>query len=300
MDIFISINPNRCTGCGLCVTVCPKETLSMDNSGKAIVSGTETIVCGHCEAVCPTGALTVDNLSGDAADLATIAADDTWMPHGDYDTASLVQLMRSRRSCRNFTKQPVGKDLLEDLVKIGISAPSGSNSQKWTFTILPTAAAVQKLGASIASFFANMNRMAKNRLLRTALKFVGKGELDEYYHNYYATVSAKLNQWKTEGKDFLFWEATAIVVVGSEPGGSCPAEDALLASQNILLAAHAMGLGTCLIGYAVEAIKREPKIKDFLEIPPENSVHAVIALGYPNEQYARPARRKKVVPRWIK
>ncbi len=300
MTISITIDPERCTGCGLCVTVCPKETLSIDDeSGKAVVSGTETIVCGHCEAVCPTEALTVENLSDDTSVLATIAVDDTWIPHGEYDTVGLVRLMRSRRSCRNYTDRPVDRNLLDDLVKIGISAPSGSNSQKWTFTILPTAASVQRLGKAIADFFHHMNRMAENRMLRIGLKLVGKKELDTYYRNYYATVKAKLAQWETDGKDCLFWRATAVIVVGSAPGGSCPVEDALLASQNILLATHAMGLGSCLIGYAVEAAHRDPAIKSLLGMPAENSVHAVIALGYPNETYARAARRKKVIPNFV-
>jgi nitroreductase len=69
-------------------------------------------------------------------------------------------------------------------------------------------------------------------------------------------------------------------------------EDALLATQNILLAAHAMGLGTCLIGFAVAAMERDPAIARFLGIPANEDVHAVIALGHPDETYLRIAGRK--------
>ena len=49
-------------------------------------------------------------------------------------------------------------------------------------------------------------------------------------------------------KDQLFHGSTAAILTGSNPGVSCPAEDAPLATQNILLAAHSIGLGSCLIG----------------------------------------------------
>lgn len=84
-----------------------------------------------------------------------------------------------------------------------------------------------------------------------------------------------------------------------QAGASCPAEDALFATQNILLAAHSMGLGSCLIGFAVEAMKRDPSIKRAVGVPDEEVVYAVIALGYPDEIYQRVTGRKKVTPRYF-
>ena len=100
-----------------------------------------------------------------------------------------------------------------------------------------------------------------------------------------------------EGKDILFHGATALIIVGSKPDASCPKEDALLATQNILLAAHCMGLGTCLIGFAVAAMSKDPAIKQYAGIPGEESIHSVIALGYPDETYERIVGRKTPVIR---
>jgi nitroreductase len=60
-----------------------------------------------------------------------------------------------------------------------------------------------------------------------------------------------------------------------------------------------MGLGTCLIGFAVEAIRNDPAIKHFLKIPDEETVYAVIAMGYPDEKYEGLPGRKKVVMRYF-
>jgi len=112
-------------------------------------------------------------------------------------------------------------------------------------------------------------------------------------------VREALEEWHGSGKDRLFHGSTAAIVVGSRPGASCPAEDALLATQNILLAAHSMGLGSCLIGYAVAAMKKDPSIQRSVGIPSEEEIHAVIALGYPDDVYQRTAGRKNVTPRYF-
>ena len=141
--------------------------------------------------------------------------------------------------------------------------------------------------------------MAEKTWMRKALKLIGKPVLDNYYREYYASAKEALQEWEQHGRDRLFHGATAVIVVASKPGGSNPKEDALLATQNILLAAHSMGLGTCLVGFAVEAIQYDPTIKHFLKIPNEEKVYAVIAVGYPDEEYQGLTGRKNVVMRYF-
>jgi nitroreductase len=110
-------------------------------------------------------------------------------------------------------------------------------------------------------------------------------------------VKEALTDWEQRGIDRLFHGAPAALLVGGKNEASCPAEDALLAGQNILLAAHAMGLGSCLIGFAVEAMRRERRIGKSLGMKKDEPVYAVIALGYPRETFQRPAPRRMVAPR---
>ncbi len=296
--VATQIDQEKCIGCELCIKVCPSDTINMQD-GKAQVTGDRSLQCGHCAAVCPVDAIRVATIEEQSLSFNSFNLANRWLPHGEFDTVRLVQLMASRRSCRNYTDQAVDRSILEDLVKIGATAPSGTNCQNWTFMVFPDRTAVAELGARIGAFFRKLNRMAERRLLRKALKMIGKPALDNYYREFYPSVKDALLEWEQHGRDRLFHGAAAVIVVASRPGGSCPMEDAMLATQNILLAAHSMGLGSCLIGFVVEAIHNDPTIKQFIKIADEETVYAVIALGYPNETYERLTGRKRFELRYF-
>ena len=292
------IDQELCIGCGMCVEVCPFDTISLKDD-KAFISGDESLSCGHCEAACPSGAIRVDGVDRSLSSFATFQIKEEWLPHGQPDTGSLVNLMQSRRACRNFKDQPVDRNILEDLVKIGITAPSGSNCQQWSFTILPDRKKVVDLGNKTAAFFKRLNKISEKAWLRTTMKVIGKPELESYYQNFYETIKEGLAEWEDGGADPLFHGAPAAIVVGSETNASCPAEDALLATQNILLGAHSMGLGTCLIGFVIKAMEREKSIKQSIGMPDGEEAYAVIALGYPAETYQKVTGRRQVIMRYV-
>ena len=65
----LTLNKNRCTGCGICTEICPRESITVTRTPKAegeeakpptvTVSEEKCNYCGMCEAICPFGALTV-------------------------------------------------------------------------------------------------------------------------------------------------------------------------------------------------------------------------------------------------
>ena len=164
--------------------------------------------------------------------------------------------------------------------------------------ILPDRDAVDKLGQQVGAFFRKTNRMAEKAWLRTGLKWLGKPELDGYYREHYATVERGLDAWDKGEYDLLFHGAPVVTIVAADESASCPSEDALLATGNMLLGAHSMGLGTCLIGFVIEAMRRDRSIAHSLGIPDHEIPCAVIAMGWPKESYQQITGRKPVTIRY--
>lgn len=288
------IDEGLCTGCGACVEVCPSRTLSLVD-GVARVTGSDSLGCGHCASVCPAEAIVVGGIDPAMSQLATFQVQGAERA----TAAGLVRLMQDRRSCRRFRQDPVDRRALDDLVRIATLAPSGTNCQAWTFTVLPTRAAVDRLGRAVADFFRELNRMADRPHMRLLSRLFMKDALGTYRREYQASVEEALREYEETGRDRLFHGAPAVIAVGSTAGASCPAEDALLAAGHILLAAEAMGLGTCMVGFAVEAMRHAPRIKDVIGVPRKEPIHAVIAVGHPEGAWLRPAGRRRVEPRWV-
>lgn len=291
----VIIDRQKCTGCGVCADVCPYRTIAMVD-GRAEYGRTGCFLCGHCRAVCPADAVRLPEQLVRLG-LVTMAENVEAVMPGRTNGPDLVALMRSRRSCRKYREQTVPLEMLVDLVKIGTTAPSGTNSQGWNFVVLPTRADLLVLGGQVAGYYRKLNRLAANPLARWLVKIAAGDSLGRYYRNHYGSVADALRQWDEEGTDRLFHGATAAILVTGRRDASCPAEDALLATQNILLAAHAMGLGSCLIGFAVEAMRRSQAIKEKMAIPAAEEIYSVIALGVPAVTFFRPAGRKPVTPR---
>jgi nitroreductase len=70
-----------------------------------------------------------------------------------------------------------------------------------------------------------------------------------------------------------------------------------LAAQSLMLAAHATGLGTCLIGFARSWLN-PARTKRALAIPPNDTVVFPVIVGYPKGDRPPVARRELEIVVW--
>jgi nitroreductase len=96
----------------------------------------------------------------------------------------------------------------------------------------------------------------------------------------------------------MFYNAGTLVVIYGRTEGRFVAADCWLAAENLLLAACALGLGTCLIGSAVSTLD-SPQAKLEFGLPPGAFAVAPIVVGVPSGEVAdRSPRREPLIVSW--
>ena len=173
----------------------------------------------------------------------------------------VTSVIMARRSIRKYLDKPVEHEKLEDIVRCGINAPSGSNRQPWIVRVVED----QQLIAQVNEVYKAENPDQVNR--------------DPDFKN-------------------MFRNAPTLICICSPQGNGTGWLDAGLLGENMLLAAQAMGLGTCCLGGPVRFLKSNEKARFFidrLDIPEDYELHYIIGIGYPDEQPdARPRDASKV------
>ena len=92
-------------------------------------------------------------------------------------------------------------------------------------------------------------------------------------------------------KDYcIFYDAPAVIFIYAAPGILTGVEDASLAAGNIMLAAKAMGMGTCWIGLAA-GLGSDASFLMENNIPDGHKLLASIILGYPKNDSAGSSKR---------
>jgi len=284
------IDEIKCTGCGKCAYICPKETIYINNK-KAKINENECMLCSHCYAVCKFNAISF-NKDLEKITFESFKYKEKILNSTDISPEKFINTVRSRRSIRKYKNEKIDNELISDLLEFAVTAPSGSNCQEWKFTVLNGRDKVWNLAIEIKKFFVKINRLASNRFIRyISVPFMGR-TLINYFNDHYETVDRAVKQ-ADSGIDMLFHGAPCLIITHGPMDGSTPIEDAAYASYNICMLAPFLGLGTCLIGFAVEALNRSPDIKAKLNIDKKNRIHSVIIIGVPDIDFKRHSLRKK-------
>ncbi len=96
-----------------------------------------------------------------------------------------------------------------------------------------------------------------------------------------------------------FYNAPDVVVLSAPADFQYNREDIGLAAQNLMLAAYALGLGSCFIG-SVQPGLRDPEILKRLQLPQNYLPFAGISVGYPAGEAPEPKERRTDDVNWIR
>jgi nitroreductase len=159
-----------------------------------------------------------------------------------------LEAIKTWKSTRKFQDKPIEEEKLEAILEAVRRAPSWANLQCWRLIVVEDAAVQQQLS-----------------------------EL-AYVESYFAPLGYKINPAQ-KGIE----QAPVVIVLCADPDKSGKIRnqeyyltDAGIASQNLMLAAHTLGLGTVFVG-----VFDEEKIRRLLAIPQEIRIVGLFPIGYP-------------------
>lgn len=182
------------------------------------------------------------------------------------------EVLRTRRSVRDYAEEPLAEEKVEALIELATYAPSGNNGQPWRFTVITDQALLGKV-----------NDRAKAVMRESDAAFTK----DE-------GLSARLND---PGYNTLHHAPALILIHG--PGHAPTALiDCQLAAANLLLAAHARGLGTCYAGFVLFG-RDDVELRSLLRIPEDHELMAALVAGHP-AVVPPPRKREPARVQWVR
>ena len=147
MSLFV-IDQEKCKRDGLCVKDCPAQVMVMADKEAfptPIADAEEFCInCGHCVAVCPHGAVTLKTMPAEACPPV--------QAHILPSEAAVGQLLKARRSIRQYKQTPVPHDLLADLIDTARFAPTASNRQEVHWSVIEDPALMKRFAAMVIDF----------------------------------------------------------------------------------------------------------------------------------------------------
>jgi nitroreductase len=190
------------------------------------------------------------------------------------DMADIVlEAMGTARAVRYFKPDPVPPELIERLVWAATRAPSPENTQQWAFVCVDDRAILQRIQSATAAMAPMLDQMERpdrsaDRILTGAAHLARTlGEVPLLVF-----VCGPLGYPAEAPSEYMAWSAL------------------FPATQNLILAAHALGLGAAFTLFHLAA---EKLVRDELAIPDDWVIAAAIPVGYPAGPTG-PVRRRPV------
>jgi nitroreductase len=179
-----------------------------------------------------------------------------------------IEAIHGRRSIRNYLPDPVDRAVIEDILWDAAQAPSPpvSGATPWIFCVIE---GVERL--------AGYGRRAR----RHAQQHPPAGEPWT---------------WPDRPEFEVFWNAPVLVLICASAHHVETSFDCCRAGQNLMLSAHARGLGTCWIGAPIPWLT-SPGVADALRVPAGFTPLVAMLLGHPAE-VPRGSPRPRPVVHW--
>ncbi|MDE2211147.1 MAG: nitroreductase family protein [Betaproteobacteria bacterium] len=186
---------------------------------------------------------------------------------------TVFQVILARHSVRSYAPRPVTESEIQTLLEAAVRAPTALHQEPWAFVVIQDPVWLKRI-----------SDVARPLFLHNLLHKTGSG-------------NARTVKTFADPHFNVFHDAGTLIVICASPELPFSQADCWLAAENLMLAACSLGLGSCVIGSAQEALNT-PAVKAELGIPPEYSAVAPIVVGHPSEEAVATGRKTPQVLAW--
>jgi nitroreductase/NAD-dependent dihydropyrimidine dehydrogenase PreA subunit len=309
------VDREKCTQCGRCIETCPTMGLEMGTDGFPYLRGFKGIekaclACRNCEVVCPSGAARLDgNYRVEEGRYRTILRGKNSPPNPFNDPepppfesvskklTSVERVIFKRRSIRLYKDKPVPREMIHRILEAGRYAPSAGNCTPWKYTVISNRDTIKELERDSMKVLRRardfyLGGKKWNKAAVTLMSLMKAGNMDQRP----LTAIEKADHCQ----DVIYWNAPVVILLLMDTRGiSNPDLDSGICGQNMVLAAHSMGLGTCYIGLTIAALGYLPDWRERLGIEPPWKAITSLGVGYPKGKIDKPVARETLEVNWI-
>lgn len=164
-----------------------------------------------------------------------------------------LQCIAGRRSCRSYEDRPVPSEVVDELLRLGTKSATGSGMQPWGFVVIEGKERIRALSEEIKAWL--LPRLKEEPWL------------------------AQYEEWLHKDSYNIFYNAHTLIGVYGDTASHWHVYDGSLCTANIMLAAHAQGLGTCWIGFG-ESFMARSDVKSRFGVPENFQPISLLTLGF--------------------
>jgi nitroreductase len=192
-------------------------------------------------------------------------------------TNEVIQAIKKRRSVRTFDEKSIDDDTLCEIIQAGRYAPSALNRQPWKFIVISNKKLIKEIVIMV-------KKELKNILKKRFYKKYSIPELknEEIVQHVLAFALSK--------EDIIFFDAPVLLFILTQDRLFYD-ESCACCAQNMMLAAHSLGIGSCWIGFA-SVLGMNKAMMQKIKVPEGYHISAALVFGYQKGNPERASIRK--------
>lgn len=201
----------------------------------------------------------------------------------------LKDIIHGRRSVRNFTEQEVAREDIHDIIDCARYAPSDTNSQTWEFIIIENKEKIKEIENMTWDALHKKADEAKQKGFEKEAKLLNRsfGPYATAFSNAPVLIICLATPYDSKFRKKIF---DPIELADDSVWDEEGIKSSCLAAQNLMLAAHAKGLGTCPMTGPV--LLAQDQLREYLQIEETKQINLVISLGHPKDNPKKLARKE--------